>query len=163
MTVQVHSVESDAGWDAAREIRTRVFIEEQDCPPDEEWDGHDATSRHVLARIREDDDEDGGEEAPGETDGRPVGTARWRVVPHGERLVAKLERFAVLPDDRGQGVGRALVHAVLDDARKAGFAVFLLHAQAHLEDWYAEFGFASTGKTFTEVGIPHVEMILDGS
>lgn len=160
MTVQVHSVESDAGWDAAREIRTRVFIEEQDCPPDEEWDGHDATSRHVLARVREETADDG---EAGEKEGRAVGTARWRVVPHGERLVAKLERFAVLPDARGHGVGGALVHAVLDDARKAGFSVFLLHAQAHLEDWYAEFGFTSTGKTFTEVGIPHVEMILDAS
>ncbi|MFP4228040.1 MAG: GNAT family N-acetyltransferase [Salinivenus sp.] len=136
-------VRTDADWQAARRIRKRVFIDEQDCPPDEEWDGHDATSRHVLGRV----------------DGTAVATARWRTVSHNEEIVAKLERFAVLPDARGQGYGSRLVEYVLADARRAGFETFLVHAQAHLEGWYAEHGFESTGRMFEEVGIPHVEMI----
>ncbi|MFO8099508.1 MAG: GNAT family N-acetyltransferase [Salinibacter sp.] len=136
-------IRTDADWQAARAIRERVFIDEQDCPPDEEWDGHDASSRHVLGRV----------------DGTAVATARWRTVPHNEEIVAKLERFAVLPDYRGCGYGSRLVASVLADARRAGFATFLVHAQAHLKGWYAEHGFESTGRTFEEVGIPHVEMI----
>jgi predicted GNAT family N-acyltransferase len=141
--MDITPVRRDAEWEKARAIRTKVFVEEQDCPPDEEWDGHDETSRHVLGWV----------------DGEAVATARWRTVPHDENIVAKLERFAVLPSHRGQGHGTQLVHSVLEDARRAGFDTFLVHAQAHLENWYEELGFESTGRTFEEVGIPHVEMV----
>lgn len=141
--MDIRPVTTDADWQAARTIRERVFIDEQDCPPAEEWDGHDATSRHVVGWI----------------DDTPVATARWRAVPHDDGVVAKLERFAVLPAHRGHGHGRQLVEVVLDDARRAGFDTFLIHAQAHLEDWYATFGFQSAGRRFQEAGIPHVEMV----
>jgi predicted GNAT family N-acyltransferase len=140
--MDITPVQSEDDWAAARRVREQVFIDEQDCPPDEEWDGHDETSRHVLGRV----------------DGEAVATARWRAVPHGDAIVAKLERFAVLASHRGQGYGTKLVERVLDDARRAGFDTFLIHAQAHLEDWYDDLGFTSTGRTFEEVGIPHVEM-----
>ena len=140
--MEITPVQSNDDWEKARAIRERVFIDEQDCPPEEEWDGHDETSRHVL----------------GWGEGEPVATARWRAVPHDEEIVAKLERFAVLPAHREEGYGTQLVQSVLGDARRAGFDTFLVHAQAHLEDWYADLGFESTGRTFEEVGIPHVEM-----
>ena len=135
-------VQSEADWQDARAIRKQVFIEEQDCPPEEEWDGHDETSRHVLGHV----------------DGEAVATARWRATPHGDEIVAKLERFAVLPDYRGEGRGTQLVQSVVEDARRAGFDTFLVHAQSHLQDWYEDLGFTSTGRTFEEAGIPHVEM-----
>jgi len=138
-------VQSEADWQHARAIREQVFIDEQDCPPEEEWDGHDDTSRHVLGRVEE----------------TPVATARWRATSHGDDIVAKLERFAVLPDYRGEGRGTDLVQSVVDDARRAGFDTFLVHAQSHLQDWYERLGFESTGRTFEEAGIPHVEMVRD--
>jgi len=141
--MEITPVQSEDDWQQARAIREQVFIDEQDCPPEEEWDGHDQTSRHVLGRV----------------DGEAVATARWRAVPHEGEIVAKLERFAVLPSYRGKGYGTQLVERALDDARRAGFDVFLVHAQSHLEDWYADLGFESTGRTFEEVGIPHVEML----
>ena len=142
-SLDIIPVQSDKDWQAARAIRRQVFIDEQDCPPEEEWDGHDETSRHVVGRV----------------DGQPVATARWRSVAHNKQIVAKLERFAVLAQHRGQGYGTQLVEALLADARRAGFDTFLLHAQAHLEEWYAGLGFTSTGHRFEEVGIPHVEMM----
>ncbi len=141
--MDITPVQSDDDWEAARAIRERVFIDEQDCPPEEEWDGCDETSRHVLGRIS----------------GEPVATARWRAVPHNEEIVAKLERFAVLPLHREKGYGTKLVEYVVEEARRAGFDTFLVHAQTHLEDWYEDLGFQSTGRTFEEVGIPHVEMV----
>ena len=141
--MDITPVQDEDDWQQARRIREQVFIDEQDCPPEEEWDGHDETSRHVLGRV----------------EGEAVATARWRAVPHGDEIVAKLERFAVLSSHRGEGYGTQLVERVLDDARRAGFDAFLVHAQAHLEDWYADLGFESTGRTFEEVGIPHVEMM----
>lgn len=141
--MDVTPVQSDDDWEKARSIRKQVFVDEQDCPPKEEWDGHDETSRHVLGWV----------------DAGAVATARWRTVSYNEEIVAKLERFAVLPEYRGRGYGTQLVQAVLEDARRAGFDTFLVHAQSHLEDWYEDLGFRSTGHTFEEAGIPHVAMV----
>lgn len=141
--MEIKIVADSSDWEAVQAIRTRVFIEEQQCPPEEEWDGYDETSRHLLGLLA----------------GEAVATARWRTVPHDGYLVAKLERFAVLPAHRGRGYARALVLHALDDARRAGFHTFLLHAQAHLEDFYASLGFEPFGARFEEAGIPHVKMI----
>lgn len=124
-------------------IRRRVFVEEQACPPEEEFDGLDSQCRHVLGWIG----------------GMAVATARWREVPWEGGRAAKLERFAVLPEHRGGGRGRALVAWVIADARAAGHAVLVLHAQAHLERFYAGFGFETRGEGFVEAGIPHVLMV----
>jgi ElaA protein len=34
-----------------------------------------------------------------------------------------------------------------------------ISAQAHLEKFYAQLGFESTGKAYLEDGIPHLEML----
>ena len=143
MPFRVKPVETDGEWEAARAIREQVFIEEQNCPPEEEWDVHDATSRHVVGYVADD----------------VIATARWRTVPWQEKIVAKLERFAVRLSHRGEGYGRRLVEAVLADARRAGFDTFVLHAQAHLEGFYASFGFETVGAPFVEAGIRHVKMV----
>ena len=142
MTVEIRPLRDEADWQAVRAIRERVFVEEQQCPPPEEWDGFDAEARHVLLLA----------------DGRPAGAARWRVASHDGRAAAKLERFAILPPYRGLGLGRALVAWTAADAQRAGFAHQVLHAQAHLEAFYGQFGFARTGPDFWEAGIRHVPM-----
>ncbi len=144
--LEIRPAEGAADWRQVVAIRTRVFVEGQDCPPEEEFDGLDAHCRHVLAWL-------GGE---------PVGTARWReVTTPDSRRAAKLERFAVLPEHQGRGIGRALVAHLLDEARAAGHDSFVLHAQAHLERFYAGFGFERRGEGFMEAGIPHVRMVLE--
>ena len=75
-------------------IRRKVFIEEQGCPPEIEWENEEE-SVHFLAEVN----------------GIPAGTARWRETQKG----FKLQRFAVLKEFRGMGVGQALVKAVLED------------------------------------------------
>jgi len=133
-------------WRRAMAIRRRVFVEEQDCPPAEEFDGLDPVCRHVLGWI-------GGE---------AVATARWRAVPWEGGRAAKLERLAVLAEHRGRGCGRALVARLIADASAAGFDLCVVHAQAHLERFYAGFGFARRGEPFVEAGIPHVRMVRVG-
>ncbi len=150
--MQIKPVETEAEWQAAQDIRRRVFVEEQACPPEEEWDAWDepeargVTCHHLLGLV----------------DGRPVAVARWRPVELGGERAAKLERFAVLPEARGHGLGRTIIAATIRDAEAAGFETFVLHAQAHLEDLYAGFGFERTGSVFEEAGILHVKMVRDG-
>ncbi|PSQ98607.1 MAG: GNAT family N-acetyltransferase [Bacteroidetes bacterium QS_9_68_14] len=143
--LRIAPVESRAAWQDAKALRRRVFVEEQDCPPAEEFDGHDPESRHLLGRT------------PG---GEAVAVARWRAVRlDGGTPAAKLERFAVAPEHRSNGYGQALVRRAIEEAEQAGLAAQVVHAQAHLEDFYARFGFERRGAGFEEVGIPHVEMV----
>lgn len=147
--MEIRRVDTEADWQAARAIRERVFVEEQACPPEEEWDAYDApaargrTCHHLLGVV----------------DGDPVAVARWRPVETDGELAAKLERFAVLPSWRGQGLGRRMIEAALAEAQAAGFTSFVLHAQAHLQALYASYGFEPVGERFEEAGIPHVKMV----
>lgn len=147
MDLQVRPVSGEDDWNAARSIRTRVFVVEQSCPPEEEWDAFDDASRHLLGWL--------GDEA--------VAVARWRVVPHNERLVAKLERFAVLAHVRGRGFGRTMVEAAIEDAVAGGFSEQYIHAQSHLQSFYERLGFECVGEAFMEAGIPHVAMLRRAS
>ena len=145
--MQIKPVKNEAEWQMARAIRQQVFVEEQACPPEEEWDTYDASSRHFIGICQS----------------RPVATARWRVVTWQGSPAARLERFAILPDARGAGLGRELVAGIIQDAEAAGFSTHVIHAQAHLQSFYASFGFEPEGALFLEVGIPHVIMVRRGS
>ena len=138
-------VESPEDWEAAKAIRQEVFIYEQACPPEEEWDAYDASAHHVLGWV----------------EGKAVATARWREVQEEGEPAAKVERFSVLQNYRGRGYGRELVKHVLDEVKKAGYSTIVLHAQSHLEPFYSSFGFERVSDIFWEAGIPHVKMRLD--
>ena len=163
VAAEVRRALSAADWRRVQSVRRRVFVDEQGVPEADEWDAADAdalrgrTVHHLLA-VRE---------------GAPVGTARWRAAPGapptaapGETAtpsgtaIAKLERFAVVPEARGLGVARLLVARALADARAAGFRRFVLHAQTYATGLYAGFGFRAEGPPFIEDGLEHVKMTL---
>jgi predicted GNAT family N-acyltransferase len=118
-------------------IRREVFVGEQNCPPELEWE-HEEESNHFLATV----------------DGVPAGASRWRKTDKGY----KLERFAVLKSFRGKGVGQALVQAVLNDLPPEVDYIYL-HAQVDAVTLYERFGFVKTGPEFEEAGIRHYKMI----
>ncbi|MCW5627127.1 MAG: GNAT family N-acetyltransferase [Burkholderiales bacterium] len=119
-------------------IRRRVFIEEQSVPEALEWDRFDAVSTHALARS---------------ADGDPIGTAR--LLPDGH-----VGRLAVLAPWRHRGVGKALLLAMLAEARRAGHADVVLAAQVTVMTFYRRFGFVAEGDVFDDAGIPHRQMRL---
>lgn len=143
-SLRIESVRSEAAWRHAASVREEVFVQEQRCPPHEEWDAFDEVSRHFVGYLELE----------------PVATARWRTATVDGEAVAKLERFAVRSAYRRRGYGRRMVAFVLEDAWRAGFRTFYVHAQAHVASMYAAFGFEQVGEPFDEVGIPHVAMIL---
>jgi predicted GNAT family N-acyltransferase len=130
--------------DAAFTIREKVFVQGQGVPADDEYDQHDrqATTRHYLALV----------------DGQPAGAARWRPTDND----VKLERFAVLDEFRNQGVGQALVQAVLADvhAEAPDAAQVYLHAQLRAIPLYERTGFQKVGDMFEECDIQHYKMVL---
>ncbi|MDB5145167.1 MAG: family N-acetyltransferase [Mucilaginibacter sp.] len=135
--VEVKKVTDPAELEKVFAIRREVFVGEQNCPPELEWE-HEEESNHFLATV----------------DGVPAGASRWRKTDKGY----KLERFAVLKNFRGEGVGQVLVQTVLDDLPKDADYVYL-HAQVQAVSLYERFGFEKTGPEFEEAGIMHYKMI----
>lgn len=135
--VQVRKVTEPADLEKVFAIRREVFVDEQNCPPELEWE-HEDESNHFLATV----------------DAAPAGASRWRKTDKGY----KLERFAVLKAFRGDGVGQALVKAVLTDLPKDAGYVYL-HAQVAAVTLYERFGFVKSGPEFEEAGIRHYKMI----
>lgn len=126
---------------SAFEIRKEVFVQEQEVPENEEYDQYEDTSVHFLATYK----------------GQPAGTCRWRVTENG----IKLERFAVLKQYRGKGVGEALVEACLSDLKPVrNNRKVYLHAQEHAVPFYEKVGFFTFGERFYECDIPHFKMML---
>lgn len=145
MSLLVQKISGDKSkLEKAFKIRFKVFVEGQRVPAEEELDEFEKEATHFLAYL----------------DKKAVGTARWRFTEKG----IKLERFAVLEEAQGKGVGAALLNAVLEDARKSPEAVGkvrYLHGQVRVEDFYKKFGFISTGQPFDECGIMHYLMTLE--
>lgn len=134
--VQVNKVTEPADLEKVFAIRREVFVGEQNCPPELEWE-HEEESNHFLATV----------------DGIPAGASRWRKTDKGY----KLERFAVLKNFRGNGVGQALVGAVLNDLPSDADYIYL-HAQVDAVTLYERFGFEKIGPEFEEAGIRHYKM-----
>ena len=132
-------------WDQlgheARAIRSTVFIDEQKIPADMEWDAADASCVHAVAFNR-----------------LGMALATGRLLEHVPGT-AKVGRMAVLPAMRGTGIGRALLEALMAQARQRGQRDMLLHAQAGAEAFYQRLGFHARGPRFEEAGIVHVEML----
>jgi predicted GNAT family N-acyltransferase len=135
---QLVAVETPEQMRQAYAIRRRVFIEEQQVPEEIELDEDDADAWHALALI----------------DGRVVGCGRF--VAHDDYV--KIGRMAVLPELRSEGIGRAILLFLMDEARRRGFKRAVLHAQLSAEGFYLKQGYEPLGDVFEEAGIPHRKM-----
>jgi predicted GNAT family N-acyltransferase len=136
--IHVKEIQHQSELNEAHAIRREVFVIEQSCPEDIEWEYEDE-SHHFLATV----------------DGKPAGTARWRETANG----IKLERFAVLQEYRNSGVGAAILKKVLQSVPRDGREIYL-HAQLTAKNFYLKHGFVPVGDEFMEADIPHVKMML---
>jgi len=139
--VEVHVGAWREWGDAARAIRSAVFVQEQRIPAELEWDDADASCVHALAVNRF---------------GVPLATGRLQAHAPG---VAKVGRMAVASVLRGSGIGRQVLDALIEVSRARGDREVMLHAQLSAAPFYARAGFAPRGPVFEEAGIPHVEMV----
>lgn len=126
---------------ACHTLRRTVFIDEQGVPEADEMDDQDDAAIHLLARDGD----------------RPVGSARLLI----KGDLGKIGRVCVLADQRGTGLGAALIRAALDVLRDRGMAQARLGAQTHAIGFYEKLGFVAQGPVYDDAGIPHRDMTLN--
>lgn len=129
-----------ADFDEIYEIRKQVFMIEQNCPVDEEFDEQDHYALHLVLYL----------------DGKPVGTGR--IYHDGQTL--RVGRIAVLKEYRGQKLGDMLIRLLLYRAFQSESNEIVIHAQSYISRVYLKFGFKPEGEEFMEAGIPHITMRL---
>lgn len=124
-------------------LRMKVFIIEQNCTY-QDLDGLDKECYHLLTTNQKNE---------------VVGTAR--IIPPGLLYpAAGIGRIVLDESVRGGNHG----HELMKQCMQFIFTTFgqvdmKLSAQKHLEKYYNQHGFLSTGKEYLEDEIPHVEMI----
>ena len=109
----------------AAAIRSAVFIGEQKCPYDEEFDGNDFTATHLVGYV----------------DGEPAGCLRIRYFAD----FAKLERLAVRNEFRSAGLARHLVEAGVAFCSAKGYVRMSTYAQKRLVGFWRRCGFSMSG------------------
>jgi predicted GNAT family N-acyltransferase len=135
---EVRPASGSSEVDEALELRRRVFVDEQGVTLAADQDGRDPEALHIVAYA----------------EGRLVGTCRL-VFDDG---IARLGRMAVERDQRGRGIGAAILAEAEREARAAGATKIRLHAQTDARSLYERSGFGVRGEEFLEEGIPHVTM-----
>ena len=141
--ITVKEIKNKKDQEKAQEIRQEVFVIGQNVPAELEVDEYESDAIHYLAFLNN----------------NPVGAARWRITEQG----VKLERFAVLNEFRGRGIGSAMVEKILSDIKRdpeAGDKEIYLHAQMDAIPLYRKFGFVKYGDMFDEAGLMHYAMRL---
>lgn len=122
-----------------RDIRQAVFIDEQKVPPELEWDDTDEIADHFLAVL---------------PDNTPVATARMFYTLDD---TAHIGRMAVLPGQRGTGLGEKLLRHLMTHAANQVHDLYL-SAQEHAIPFYQRSGFHICTEAYDDAGIPHYGM-----
>lgn len=120
-------------------IRHEVFVIGQNCPADLEYE-FEEESTHFLVTDNN----------------KAVATARHRKTKQGY----KLERFAVLKNERGKGYGNLVLKEILNDLKDFSGLIYI-HAQEQVLPFYEKIGFKKEGEVFEEAGIMHYKMKLN--
>jgi predicted GNAT family N-acyltransferase len=70
----------------------------------------------------------------------------------------QLRQMAVYNEWQGKGIGRVLINAAEDYARRNDYSEIMLHARKTAMNFYSGLGYTPEGDEYTEVGIPHYTM-----
>ena len=126
-------------------LRQEIFVLEQNCPY-VDFDGKDYDCHHLMG-----------------LDEKGVLQVYARLVPEGISYAEDISIGRVVSSGqvRGSGAGRALMlQAIAACETLWGQRPIRISAQTYLLRFYESLGFVSTGKTYLEDDIPHIQMKL---
>ena len=142
-TISVTVARTLNDWMRVSSIRSAVYIGEQECPFEEEFDGNDFTATHLIGYV--------GDE--------PAGCIRIRHFAE----FAKIERLAVRKEFRNTRLSFQIVKAAIELCRAKGYRRLYGHSQRRLMSFWGRFGFIPLpgGKEFVFSDFDYVEAVLD--
>ena len=126
---------------ACRNLREKVFVQEQGFSPENEFDTQDFSALHLLVSIN----------------GTAVGTARLFPDPS-EKGAYRAGRICLRRESRGIGVGAAILEELCAKAKQLGGHAVLLGAQEYAKGFYEKAGFYACGEIYFDEFCPHVPM-----
>jgi ElaA protein len=133
----------------ALSVRRTVFIAEQGVTEAEEIDAYDGNPQQVTAAVH----------VIAYLDGLPAATGRLLLdAPDGEN--AHIGRIAVLREHRRRGLGRLVMLALQDEARRRGYRGATIAAQLQAIPFYERLGYVAYGEVFLDARIEHRLMDL---
>ena len=124
-------------------IRGAVYMGEQQCPFEEEFDGNDFSATHLICHK--------GDE--------PVGCMRIRYFAD----FAKFERLAVRNESRNVGLAAQIVDAAIELCRKKGYRVLYAHSQKRFLGFWERRGFSrmTSARDFVFSDFDYTEVKLE--
>ena len=124
-------------------LRSAVYIGEQECPYEEEFDGNDLAATHLIGYV--------GSE--------PAGCMRIRYFAD----FAKIERLAVRKEYRNTRLSFQLVKAGIKLCQMKGYRRLYGHSQKRLVNFWSRFGFRPLegAKEFAFSDFDYVEIVAD--
>lgn len=123
----------------AFQIRTIVFVKEQNVSIEEEIDQFDDHAIHFIGYLN----------------GKPIAASRLRWVDH----YGKLERLCILKEHRGKSYGSQMIQTMEAEILQKNYHQAKLNAQTHAIQFYERLGYQVISEEFMDAGIPHVTMI----
>ncbi|MBP1947212.1 GNAT family N-acetyltransferase [Virgibacillus litoralis] len=139
--MRIKVVETNDQRQQAYNVRTAVFVDEQNVPPEEELDAFDEQAIHLI----------------GYDNDKPIAASRVRFVDS----YGKLERICVLKDERGKSNGAQMIESMEAIIKNEGYDKAKLNAQTHAIDFYQRLGYKTISGEFMDAGIPHVAMVKE--
>jgi predicted GNAT family N-acyltransferase len=124
-------------------LRSAVYIGEQECPYEEEFDGNDLAATHLIGYV--------GNE--------PAACLRIRFFAE----FAKLERLAVRKEFRNTRLSFQIVRAAIRLCQMKGYRRLYGHSQKRLVNFWGRFGFRPLegAKEFVFSDFDYVELVAD--
>lgn len=143
MAAEIIHVNTEEQLQYGMDIRTKVFVEEQQVPMELEMDEYDVISPNVHHLLIQDND---------------AYVAAGRIIYY-DVETAKMQRIAVIKEYRSKGFGKVLLMAMEKLALELGLQYAVLDAQCQAQPFYAKQGYEVISKEpFDDAGILHVRM-----
>jgi len=124
--------------DEAKEIRTKVFIEEQGFK--NEFDDLDSHINHLVMFDNE----------------KPIGTCRFYFDK--DKNLWIFGRLAVIKEYRGKHLGEKLLKSAEEYMLESGGSEIWLHAQTYAENFYSKYGYTTCSGIEYDEHCPHIWM-----
>ena len=125
------------------ELRIEVFIFEQNCPIEEEFDTYDNLNSDSVHFILEDN-------------GECIGTAR---IVKFEKNKFKIQRVCIKKSKRKLSFGSKLMDKLHQYLIDLNVGTIEISAQTSALKFYRNLGYFEKGSVYTEAGLEHIKMV----